>query len=375
MRSQFKKLLAVQASVTVLGTLVSLSVDPSKANAALLVGNTAGNNVVIFDEQTGRFGGEFIPQGTGGLTSPDDLTFGPNGDLFISSGGDNFGSILRFDGKTGEFLGRFDKGGKLFRPYGIAFGPDNNLYVSSFRTDEILRFNGATGEFIDVFASGKDPVTGKNQTGGLNGPNDLLFDADGNLYVTTQGTSADGLGGISFGFDSQVLRYNIFDATPTPSVFIEQPEPIFGFISFLGLAFGPKGDLFVSDFANNIRRYDVVTGSLVDTLNTNYTGVGSTSSNFTGNLAFAPDNTLFTVGFNYTQGNIGSILRFDGETGNPLPAPGETGAVFVADSSNLKRPIGIAYVPITVPEPAGVLGLLGIGATLLKLRRDRHSPS
>jgi DNA-binding beta-propeller fold protein YncE len=357
MRQTSPKSLSAQTSVF-LGTLASLTCGVSGANAALLVGNTEGNNVVIFDERTGKFGGEFIATGAGGLTSPDDLTYGPDGNLYVSSGNETSGAILKFDGKTGDFLGRFDQGGRLLRPYGNAFGPDGNLYVSSFRSDEILRFDGITGQFLDVFAFGTGVANG------LNGPNGLLFDQDGNLYVTTQGSVADGKGGIDFRFESQVLRYNIFADAPEPAVFVPQPTPSpdsFNFVSFLGLEFGADGDLFVSDFANDIRRYDLLTGDLVDTLSTNYTGTVP-SNNFMGGLTFDPNGTLYTVGFDLTQGNQGAILRFDGETGDPLPAAGESGPVFVSTTPNLKRPIGITYSPVVVPEPALTLGLLAVGA-------------
>lgn len=163
----------------------------------LLVGNTRGNNVVSIDRQTGAYLKDFIPAGSGGLTDPDDLTFGPDGNLYVSSGSNTGGQILRYDGKTGAFLGIFAQSASLKRPYGNAFGPDGNLYVASFRSDEILKFDGKTGAFISVFASGNGTAAGL-----LNGPNDLLFGPDGKLYVTTQGSVADKLGGISYKFDS-----------------------------------------------------------------------------------------------------------------------------------------------------------------------------
>lgn len=334
-----------------------LSFQVLPASAALFISNTEGNNILNFDEINGEFIGELIAPGTGGLLSPDDLNFGPDGNLYISSGTTpETSAILRFDSKTGEFLDVFASGNGLFRPYGAAFSPDGYLYVSSFLSDEILRFDATTGEFFDVFASGN------GQPGGLNGPNDLLFGPDGRLYVTTQGSIAvDGTPDFSAGLPSQVLQFDT--TTKTSTVFVDQPAPSpdsFGFVSFLGLALGPDENLFVSDFANDIRRYNLDTGELVDTLSTNYTGTVP-SNNFIGNLTFSPDNILYTVGFDITNNNFGAILRYDAITGEPLPSEGNNGAVFVPTDSKLLRPIGITFVsqlPVSVPEPTSTLGFM-----------------
>ena len=385
------KTLGYRAAVTV-SALTVLGLPKTPAQAALLVGNTKGDNVLIIDERTGKLGGEFIAVGSGGLTSPDDLTFGPDGNLYVSSGSNFSGAILRYDGKTGQFLGRFDQGGSLIRPYGSAFGPDGNLYVSSFLTDQILRYDGKTGAFLDVFA------VGNGLPGGLNGPDDLLFDAAGNLYVTTQGSVAapgdgDGDGVVEPGevkanfpgLPSQVLRFanqnGVLETTPT--VFADQPEPLplsFDFVSFLGLAIAPNGDLVTTDFANGIRSYDLATGALKAVIPTSYVTFTDengqvNSSNFIGNLTFDPNNKLYTVGFDSRNNELGAILRYDGLTGNPLPSPGNSNAVFVATNPNLKRPIGITYAPISVPEPTTTAGLLaiGVGVAGALLKRDRQS--
>jgi sugar lactone lactonase YvrE len=356
-----KNIFALPFSV-VFGAASAFCLGILPANATLLISNTRGNNVVLFDEQNGQFLGNFITSGSGGLISPDDLNFGLDGNLYVSSGNDPSNSaILRYDGKTGKFIDVFASGGGLSRPYGAAFGPDGLLYVSSFLTDQILRYNGTTGTFIDVFA------TGNGIPGGLNGPNDLLFGPDGSLYVTTQGSIAVDNQATFPGLPSQVLRFDL--ATKTSSVFIEQPTPSpdsFGFVSLLGLVVGTDGDLFVSDFANDIRRYSLETGVLIDTLSTNYTGTNP-SNNFIGNLAFGANNTLYTVGFNFTQNNEGAILRYNGVTGDPLPSLGNSNAIFVPTTDKLSRPIGIAFTTenlTTVPEASTSVSLLSLGVFL-----------
>ncbi|TAF53635.1 MAG: hypothetical protein EAZ60_19565 [Oscillatoriales cyanobacterium] len=300
--------------------------QPSNPQGTFLVGNTRGNNVLGFDGNTGNLLGELIPAGSGGLSSPDTILFGPdvNGDgkpeIYIASGDKpgNSGqptasALLRYDGVTGAFIDKFvgdnpntnvDETGGLSRPYGLAFGPDGNFYVSSFLTKKILRYNGKTGQFIDVFA------TGNQQAGGLNGPNNLLFAPDGNLYVTTQGSVArDGKADFSPGLPSQVLLYN--PQTGQSSIFASpDPSPRSqGFVSLLGMAIGPAdGDL-------------------------------------------SPIGNLFAVGFDNraNANNVGAVLRYNGKTDEPLPISSNplssNSSIFVPPNSNLKRPVGITFLP------------------------------
>ena len=81
-----------------------------------------------------------------------------------------------YDGKSGDFIEvlvqddpatpKIDESGGLLSAHGLLFGPDGNLYVASFGTDEVLRYDDETGDFIDVFV---------NAGNGLNGPTALLF--------------------------------------------------------------------------------------------------------------------------------------------------------------------------------------------------------
>lgn len=310
----------------------------------VLVVNSRGDNIVGYDEH-GALLGELIPAGRGGISHPDTAILGPDRRLYVSSGDEPATSaVLRFDARTGAFLGVFASGHGLHRPYGMAFGDDGLFYVASFMSDEIFRFDARTGAFVDVFARGD------GQPGGLNGPNSLAFGPDGALYVTTEGSVA----GQFPGLPSQVLRYS--PRTGAHRVFIEQPAPSpssLGFVSLLGIVFGPdcdrpgrghdrdRCDVFVSDFANDVRRYDFATGALEHQFDTNYTGT-LPSNNFTGGLAFDRRGRMFVVGFDrVAEGNPGAVLRFDGVRNRPLPANHQPGAVFVAPSPVLARPIGV----------------------------------
>ena len=57
--------------------------------------------------------------------------------------------------------------GGLNGPFGVVFGPDDNLYVNSYFGNSVLRFSGSTGAFIDTFVS--------PGSGGLTGPTSLIF--------------------------------------------------------------------------------------------------------------------------------------------------------------------------------------------------------
>ncbi|MGG6242488.1 hypothetical protein ACQ4N7_28060 [Nodosilinea sp. AN01ver1] len=335
----------------------------TKESDFFLVGNTRGNNVSLFDFFSGELLGDFISAESGLLDDPDTLLFGPdaNGDrlkdLYITSGTKpGTSSVLRFDGTTGDFIDTFvgddpttdiDETGGLIRPYELAFGPDGNLYVASFLSDQILRYDGETGAFLDVFAEGN------GLAGGLNGPDGLLFIND-SLYVTTQGSIAtedpetgDIFPSFSAGLPSQLLRYDSLEAGTTPTVFAT-PDPSpdsFGFVSLLGLEVGPvDGDLYVSDFAGDILRFDVETGDLIERLGTNFTTGEPPSNNFIGNLDFSSEGDLLTVGFDVST-EAGAVLLFREDGGTPK----STFDVLVPITPLLNRPIGVTFLDNT-PE-------------------------
>jgi streptogramin lyase len=212
----------------------------------IFVGSATTSSVFEIDGYTGKINDSFVPSGSGGLYAPHGVTFGPDGNLYVtglSQSTTNLGGILRYDGTTGAFIDTFVPAGSggLGSPYGITFGPDGNLYVSGM-SGNILRFNGKTGAFIDTFV----PFG----SGGLNTSFDIAFGPDGNLYATNW-------------YGDDVLR---FDGKTGDFLDVFVPPGSNGMAYPMGLAFGKDNNLYVANygrvvdginFGGNILKYDL----------------------------------------------------------------------------------------------------------------------
>jgi WD40 repeat protein len=132
--------------------LCALAVPGPAAHAGLFVSNFFINTVLEYDSTTGAFVKTFASGG--GLTGPQGLVFGPNGDLFVSGAHNN--AVLEYNGTTGAFVQTFASGG-LTGPSGLVFGPNGDLFVSGgIDTNAVLEYNGTTGDFVKTFTSGGD---------------------------------------------------------------------------------------------------------------------------------------------------------------------------------------------------------------------------
>jgi len=131
-----------------------------------------------------------------------DLAFAPNGDLYLTDSGilqSEFapgGELnpewekLKYDGRVYRIAVRsgavetIDQGLRFTN--GIAFGPDENLYIAETLTGMIHRYEWKDGRIIggrEPFGSALDPEGPE----GLRGPDGMKFGADGNLYIAVFG--------------------------------------------------------------------------------------------------------------------------------------------------------------------------------------------
>ena len=199
----------------------------------LYVTSFFGSSIQRFNPYTGASLGTFIPKGSGGMSIPITMAFGPaDHNLYVVTNGMGGGDIRRYNGKTGAPLGLFVPHGRggLVDPGDITFGRDGNLYVTNNSANSILRFNGKTGAALGAFV--------KPGSGGLKNPQNITFGPDGDLYA---------------GGDSGVLQFS--GKTGAFVRVFAAPDAHLSNVG--GLTFGPDGDLYVGDWQkNDVLRYD-----------------------------------------------------------------------------------------------------------------------
>jgi sugar lactone lactonase YvrE len=225
----------------------------------------------------GQTGATFVPSHGGGLSTPLDVLFTPDGSLLVDSAED--GSVKSYDGAAGTYQFDFvQRSGALFLPTGMIFSSDHTqFFVAALGTNSILRYDydGHMGSNQTVFISDS----------ALNGPAGMVFGPDGNLYITSLN-------------DSSVLRYDGMTGSPLPGP-------------------GQTGATFIPSHSGGLGR--------------------------AGGVVFGPDGNLFV-----SSEGTNEVMRYDGGTGDPLPADGQSGAVFVPNdpaNPHLNQPAGMVFGP------------------------------
>jgi outer membrane protein assembly factor BamB len=289
------------------GALITATAFAGGGQAAgpreLLVGS-GGNSVRCYGGANGAFLANFVTPGSGGLAAVQNITLGPDGNLYASDF--NTGKVLRYSGATGAFLGVFASNAQLSNPDQVLFGPDGNLYVSDRFTGRILKFDGTTGAFIGVFAS-------DFRLGGFVG---FTFGPDGNVYAG------------EFNGDD-VLQFNGTTGALMGVFAVAPPE----LVSDAGIIFGPDGNLYVAGLnSDNVLRFNGTTGAFID----DFVPAGSGGLNAADYMVFGPDGNLYVDSQASNQ-----VKRYNGATGAFIDT-------FVSDPG-LVGPKGILFRPAGAP--------------------------
>ncbi|MEO4055395.1 hypothetical protein [Solibacillus sp. CAU 1738] len=165
-----------------------------------------------YNGTSGKFLGNFDHSCFNGPFFPRSVVFGPDGLLYVSvfNPFDPLdGWVLQFDPVKREFIKVFIESNavnNLHRPEGLVFGPDGNLYVTSFRadendTDKILIFDGKCGKFLDKIDL---DTVGEPRAFAMA----ILFGPCGKLFVPISGTGPDT--GSVRRYDAQSKTFDVF---------------------------------------------------------------------------------------------------------------------------------------------------------------------
>lgn len=146
------------------------------------------NSVVRVDAQTGLVTDGSITAGSGGLNAPRVVLFTEDNQRMLVSSWRN-GRILEYNAVTGAFIRQF--GTTILGITGMAFGPNNVLFVTSDQDNQVHRINAISGEFIDTLIPAG--------SGGLDGATfiHVLNKQQATVDITPQQFWLTGLGNIN----------------------------------------------------------------------------------------------------------------------------------------------------------------------------------
>jgi tripartite motif-containing protein 71 len=319
----------------VLAGLLLLVCSIPVSAGSLYVSDGSLFTVQVFNSTTGALTNSITLPGSG--SAPSGIAVASDGSVYVA---DQANSVVDHFTAGGTFLSTFISSG-LFAPTGMAFGPDGYLYVANQGV--------GNNSYISRFDSSGNPVDGTPfvpASTGLFDPGAIAFGPDGNLYIADSGNGAV----------DKVIRTTAAFSTLIPAGCPSTPFSIPEGVAFSNVS------LYVSDEGSGcgggggpfgVYKYDT-SGNLQSTFVA--TNVLSTPVD----LAFGPNGNLFV-----TDGTP-RVAEFDGTTGAYLtdfvPNGGSGGPV--------QDPTFLAFSSSAIPEPA-TFGFMALGLAGLLIRRRR----
>ncbi len=283
----------------------------------------AWNNIHAFD-----LAGETLGKALATHSLPRDLelrelrgfAFGPDGDFYVANAWKDASQVLRFEGTPGSdgrhpfrdvYVERHHANPGLAHPFDVTFGPDGHLYVPSQDTNVVGRYfgpragDGEPGQPMALPSALRDSNAKRLLPGtfvasqehvphGVRAVRRAIFGPDGNLYVADRDAGCikryDGANGV---FQRDYRHHHL--TTPVHLAFRSSDGAL----------------LAGSRDRHAVFAIDPATGDVSILIEPGAGGLRAPAG-----LAFGPDGRLYVCSRETRQ-----ILRFDAETGKPDPKP------------------------------------------------------
>jgi streptogramin lyase len=170
-------------------------------------------------------------------SKPTGVAIGPDGDIYV--GGYASQDVTRYDGRSGASKGVVVPAGTVALrgpDNGLGFGPDGKLYVPGYDSSSVVRYDPASGQTSIWIAPG---------VGGLNKTRGILFENGGQTALVTSERS------------QQVLRYRVADGAFVGVFARPGGNPT-------GITYGPGGEILVAiEQQDRVVRLDAASGAVL----------------------------------------------------------------------------------------------------------------
>lgn len=218
-------------------------------------------------------------------------------------------ALYEMDASTGTVLQTLvapNSQATLQGPAGMTVGPDGNLYLASQFNDAIVKFDVSTKTLSTFLGSGVlNPIA---STTGLTNfkPSGLAFGPDGNLYVSLNGGQGATSGGA-------VVRFAITNTAGTLSYAGTNAFVATGLVQPTEMTFGTSATTFNTLYVSNSAAGNVIKINNADgatPIVSTFIAAGTGTMNYPTGLTWGPDGKFYVVDLAATATHKGQILRF-----------------------------------------------------------------